>query len=57
MVGEDPLKWEEGYISGFQKKNMRGIRSTDFPTIDETDETHLTIIEIEPFLLASGCRI
>ena len=30
--------------------------SSDFPTIDEKDETHQTMMEIEPLLVASGYR-
>ena len=32
------------------------MMSSDFPTIDEKNETHQTMIEIEPQLVASGYR-
>ena len=50
------VKWGEGNISEFQKKMARGIMSSDFPMIDEKDETHQTMIKIEPLLVASGYR-
>ena len=33
------------------------MMSGDFPTIDEKDETHQMMMEIEPLLIASGYRI
>ena len=53
IVGEDFVKCGEGNISEFQKKKARGILSSDFPTIDEKDETHQTMMETEPLLVAS----
>ena len=50
IVGEDFVKLGEGNqlgegswpkkIGEFQKKKARGMMSSDFPTIDEKDETH-----------------
>ena len=54
IVGEDFVKWEEGNISNFQRKKAKGMMSSDFPTIDEKDETHQTMMEIKPLLIASG---
>ena len=56
LVGEDFVKWGEGNISEMQKKKARGMMSSDFPTIDEKEETHQTMMEIEPLLIASGYR-
>ena len=56
IVGEDFMKWGEGNISEFQRKKARKIMSSDFPTIDEKDETHQTMMEIETLLVASGYR-
>ena len=55
-MGEDFVKWGEGNISDFQKKKARGIMSSVFPTIDEKDETHKTMMEVEPLLGTSGYR-
>ena len=56
IVGEDFLSWGEGNISEFQKKKARGMVSSDFRTLDEKDETHQAMMEIEPLLVASGYR-
>ena len=37
-----------GNISEFQKEKASGTLSNDFPTIDEKDEMHQTMMEIEP---------
>ena len=50
------MKWGEENISKFQKNKAMGIRSSNFPTIDEKDETHQTMMEIEPPLVASEYR-
>ena len=44
IVGEDFVKWGEGNISEFQRKKARRIMSSDFPTIDEKDKTHQTMM-------------
>ena len=56
IVGDTFVKWGEGNISEFQKKKAKGIMSSDFPMMDEKDETHQTMMEIEPLLVASGYR-
>ena len=43
-------------ISEFQRKKAKGMMSSEFPTVDEKDETHQTMTEIEPLLIASGYR-
>ena len=37
-------------------KKAKGIMSSNFPTIDEKNETHQLMLEIEPLLVASGYR-
>ena len=56
IVGEDFMKWGEGNISEFQRKKARRIMSSDFPTIDEKDETYQTMMEIETLVVTSGYR-
>ena len=56
IVGEDFMKLGDGNISEFQKKKASGTMSNNFYTIDEKDETHQTMMEIEPLLIASGYR-
>ena len=43
-----------GIVSDFQKEKKSGVLANDFPTIDEKDETHQVVMEIEQLLLASG---
>ena len=38
------------------KCRKRRMMSSDFPKIDEKEETHQTMMEIEPLLIASGYR-
>ena len=56
IVGETFVKLGEGNISEFPRKKAKRMMSSDFPTIDEKDETHQTIMEIELLLIAWGCR-
>ena len=56
IVGGDFVNWGEGNISEFQRKKAKGMMSSNFPTIDQKDEMHQTMIEIEPLLIASGYR-
>ena len=48
------MKLGDGNIIEFQKKKATGTIANDFPTIDEKDETHQMMMEIEPLLIASG---
>ena len=41
-------------MSEFQNKKASGMISNDFPKIDEKDETHQMMMEIEPLLIALG---
>ena len=57
IVREDFVKWGEGNISNFQRKKAKGMMSSNLPTIGDEHETHQTMMEIEPLLIASGYRI
>ena len=43
-------------MSEFQRQKASGALPTKFPTIDEKDDVHRTIMEVEPLLEASGSR-
>ena len=49
-----------GYISGnfsdFERQKQRGSTVTDYNTVDENDEFHRVMMEVEPLLEASGKR-
>ena len=50
------MKLGDGNISELQKKKTSGTMSNNFSTIDEKDEAHQMIMEIEPLFIASGYR-
>ena len=49
-----------GYVSGnfsdFGRQKQRGSTVTDYNTVDENDEVHRVMMEVEPLLEASGKR-
>ena len=49
-----------GYVSenfsDFERQKQRGSTVTDFNTVDENDEVHRVMMEVEPLLEASGKR-
>ena len=49
-----------GYVSGnfsdFERQKQRGSIVTDYNTVDENDEVHRVMMEVEPLLEASGER-
>ena len=55
-VGEEFMRLNEGNVSEFQKQKASGALPTEFPTIEEKDEVHRIMMEVEPLLGASGYR-
>ena len=58
---ESILGWKfMGYVSGnssdFERQKQRGSTVTDYNTVDENDEVHRVMMEVEPLLEASGKR-
>ena len=49
-----------GYVSGnfndFERQKQRGSTVTDYNAVDENDEVHRVMMEVEPLLEASGKR-
>ena len=49
-----------GYVSGsfsdFERQKQRGSTVRDYNTVDEYDEVHRVMIEVEPLLEGSGKR-
>ena len=49
-----------GYVSGnfsdFERQKQRRSTVTDYNTVDENDEVHRVMMEVEPLLEASGKR-
>ena len=56
VVGEEFLSLNEGNVSEFQKQKASGALPTEFPTIEEKDDLHRILMEVEPLLGASGYR-
>ena len=56
IVGEEFMRLSEGNVSAFQKKKASRALPTEFPTMDEKDDVHRIMIEVEPLLRASGYR-
>ena len=56
VVGEEFMRLNEGNVSELQKQKASGALPTEFPIIDEKDDVHMIIMEVEPLLGASGYR-
>ena len=56
VVGEGFMSLSAGIVSEFQKKKASGALPTEFPTMDEKDDVHRIMMEVEPLLGASGHR-
>ena len=54
VVREESMRLNEGNVSEFQKQKASGALPTEFPTIEEKDDVHRIIMEVEPLLGASG---
>ena len=56
VVGEEFMRLNEGIVSDFQKQKASGALPTEFPTIEEKDEVHRIMMEVEPLLGTSRYR-
>ena len=56
VVGEEFMRLNEGNVSEFEKQKASGALPTEFPTIEEKDDLHRILMEVEPLLGASGYR-
>ena len=56
VVGEEFLRLNEGNVSEFQNQKASGALPTEFPSIEEKDDLHRILMEVEPLLGASGYR-
>ena len=45
-----------GNFSDLEKHKQRGSNFTDYNAVDENDEVHRVMMEVEPLLEASGKR-
>ena len=56
VVCEEFMRLNESNVSEFQKQKASGALPTEFPTIEEKDDLHRIMMEVEPLLGASGYR-
>ena len=56
VVGEEFMRLSEGNVSEIQKQKASGVLPTEFPTIEEKDDVHRIMIEVELLLAALGYR-
>ena len=56
VVSEEFMRLNEGNVSEFQKQKASGALPTEFATIEEKDEVHRIMMEVEPLLGSSGYR-
>ena len=56
LLGEEFMRLNEGNVSEFQKQKASGALPTELPTIEEKEDVHRIMMEVEPLLGASGYR-
>ena len=56
VLGEEFMRLRYGVVSEFKKHEASGALPTKFPTIEEKDDVHWIMMEVEPLLGASGYR-
>ena len=50
------MGYASGNFSDFERQKQRGSTVTDYNAVDENDEVHRMMMEVEPLLEASGKR-
>ena len=56
ILGKKIMGYVSGNFSDFERQKHRGSTVTDYSTVDENDEEHRVMMEVEPILEASGKR-
>ena len=56
ILGKKFMGYVSGNFSDFERQKQRGSTVTDYKTVDENDEVHRVMMEVEPLLEASGKR-
>ena len=54
ILGRKFMGYVSGNFSDFERQKQRGSTVTDYNTVDEIDEIHRVMMEVEPLLEASG---
>ena len=56
ILGKKFMGYVSGNFSDFERQKQRGSTVTDYNAVDENDEIHRVMMEVEPLLEASGKR-
>ena len=56
ILGKKFMGYVSGNFSDYERQKQRGSTVTDYKTVDENDEVHRVMMEVEPLLEASGKR-
>ena len=56
LLGKKFMGYVSGNFSDFERQKQRGSTVTDYNAVDENDEVHRVMMEVEPLLEASGKR-
>ena len=56
ILGKKFMGYVSGNISDFERQKQKGSRATDNNAVDENDENHRVMMEVEPLLEGSGNR-
>ena len=54
ILGKMFMRYASGNFSDFERQKQRGSTVTDYNAVDENDEIHRMMMEVEPLLEASG---
>ena len=55
-MGEEFVRLNEGNVSEFQRQKAGGALPTELPIIDENDNVHRILMEVEPSLRVSDLK-
>ena len=53
ILGKKFMGYVSGNFSDFEKQKQRGSTVTDYNAVDENDEIHRVMMEVEPYVIAS----
>ena len=56
ILGRKFMGYVSGNFSDFERQKQKGSTVTDYNTVEENDEVHRAMMEVEPMLEASGKR-
>ena len=56
ILGKKFMGYASGNFSDFERQKQKGLTVTAYNAIDENDEVHRVMMEVEPLLEASGKR-